>query len=618
MTKAGSMRPAIEYRIWRAAFVLGAIAVLAMAIPYAILGEDAIFVYHDQLDGEVIAYLLQARHLFGGGTLPEFLGGADKTALTPPAPAAVLLYRWLPGHVALAMMQVLSSFVGYLGMFLLLREMMKAATADGVPAARGSRVETLYALAAAFIPCVVGVLYAYLPFLPVYGLSQYGLPMLLWCFLRLGKERGAGRIFYYVYGIFYALNSSLVLCGYAVLGGMLLAILWNCFGAHRAESGRASARRQLLLWGLLLITYLVENATLLWQMFFGATTSHKAEVLLQGTDFLKSLLTNLTEGGQHSEGLQASFLIGILLVWVLQVIRRWCGGIRDNDMRGKWLTTALTMNLLLALFAALWDSSACVALRSHLGALGAFQANRVLWLMPCLWYLALGLSLQQVLAWIQEARRGARLHRTGSYVLAALLIAMTALTSVRVLLASNAKPNIQRLRNADYAALSFHDYYATDLMPLVEEIINERTGEERSAYRVASLGIDPAAALYYGFYCLDGYSNNYSLAYKHAFREIIAPELDKSDYIRESYDNWGNRVYLYSAESPGYYTIGKGGFVFLDYDIDTEAFTALGGRYLLSAAYILNPEETGLALLVPEPIQTQDSYYQLYLYEVVD
>ena len=58
-------------------FLLGALAVLAMGIPYLILGKDAIFVYHDQLDGEVIAYLLQARHLWdGSGILPEFMNGA--------------------------------------------------------------------------------------------------------------------------------------------------------------------------------------------------------------------------------------------------------------------------------------------------------------------------------------------------------------------------------------------------------------------------------------------------------------------------------------------------------------------------------------------------------------
>ena len=44
-------------QIW---FFLGILAVLVMGIPYIILGQNAIFVYHDQLDGEVIAYLLKA------------------------------------------------------------------------------------------------------------------------------------------------------------------------------------------------------------------------------------------------------------------------------------------------------------------------------------------------------------------------------------------------------------------------------------------------------------------------------------------------------------------------------------------------------------------------------
>ena len=81
----------------KAWFFLGALAVFFMGVPYLVLGKDSVFVYHDQLDGEVIAYLLQARHLWdGSGVLPEFMNGAAKTALTMPAPACVLLYRWLP------------------------------------------------------------------------------------------------------------------------------------------------------------------------------------------------------------------------------------------------------------------------------------------------------------------------------------------------------------------------------------------------------------------------------------------------------------------------------------------------------------------------------------------
>ena len=91
----------------KAWFFLGALAVFFMGVPYLVLGKDSVFVYHDQLDGEVIAYLLQARHLWdGSGVLPEFMNGAAKTALTMPAPACVLLYRWLPAELALACMQV--------------------------------------------------------------------------------------------------------------------------------------------------------------------------------------------------------------------------------------------------------------------------------------------------------------------------------------------------------------------------------------------------------------------------------------------------------------------------------------------------------------------------------
>ncbi|MBO5281674.1 MAG: hypothetical protein J6B43_00890, partial [Lachnospiraceae bacterium] len=62
-----------------------------------------------------------------------------------------------------------------------------------------------------------------------------------------------------------------------------------------------------------------------------------------------------------------------------------------------------------------------------------------------------------------------------------------------------------------------------------------------------SLGITPAAALYNGFYCLDGYSNLYPLEYKHEFREIIARELEKSEGVRVYFDAWGNRCYLFNG-----------------------------------------------------------------------
>lgn len=138
----------------KAWFFLGALAVFFMGVPYLVLGKDSVFVYHDQLDGEVIAYLLQARHLWdGSGVLPEFMNGAAKTALTMPAPACVLLYRWLPAELALACMQVAGSFAGYLGMFCLLG--WAGETSETLRRRKGL---------VGFIAMLTGCMYAYLPF----------------------------------------------------------------------------------------------------------------------------------------------------------------------------------------------------------------------------------------------------------------------------------------------------------------------------------------------------------------------------------------------------------------------------------------------------------------------
>ena len=82
------------------------------------------------------------------------------------------------------------------------------------------------------------------------------------------------------------------------------------------------------------------------------------------------------------------------------------------------------------------------------------------------------------------------------------------------------------------------------------------------------------------------------------------------------YDGWGNRCYLFSAEIPGYVTVEKNGFFFQDYCLDTKALYEMGGRYLLSAAYILNAEELGLSLMNETPFETPDSYYRIFVYSV--
>lgn len=584
--------------IW---FCAGIVAVTCSMIPNFILGEDSIFTAHDQLDGEMIAYILQARNLFGGAWLPEFMGGMWKTALTMPAPACVLLFLGGNYFAALTAMQFAGRLAGFVGMYLLARKMT------------GTR----------WIAAAAGLLYAFLPFLPVYGLSQYGIPLLFWCVLEIREKKHL--FFCYGYIVVFALNSSLVLVGFGLLGMGGLQLLWELRGRTGTEKGKWL--RLLWAWVLLLGVYIAENVRLLAQLLGlgNGSISHKTEYVLGVKSFGEAFLRNLLKGGQHSEGYQG-LLITVVLTAVsfctLSFLLIGKGGLLPGETEHrarlagnlKCMGACLGWNVLWAMLAAFWTSSAGVAVRSSMGTLGAFQLDRVLWISPCLWYLAAA-SGAEILLVFWKGSRGSRIrYFPGICMIIVSLVA--GMTGVGILLAGDVKSNFQKLRNPDYPLLSYRDYYAIGVMEQVRDFLEEETGKSQEEYRVVSLGIDPAAALYHGFYCLDGYSNNYSLEYKHRFRRIIAPELDKNDYIRAYFDEWGNRCYLFSAECPGYYTIEKNGFYFQQYQPDTEALRKMGCDYLLSAACIQNASEEGLRLMNEIPFETENSYYHIYVYEI--
>lgn len=605
-------------KINRIFFTIGLVIICILLVPWMILGENGVVTYHDQLDGEMIAYILQAKHLFDGDILPEFMNGAAKTALTPPAPASVLLFVGGNYEGALFIMQLLGSLVGYLGMFLLVKEVTGRS----------------------FAAMVAGGLYGALPFLPVYGFSQYGVPMLLWCVLQLKQGRRTWLCM--VYGLVFALNSSLALVGFAVLAVLGLWFVAEAAGNRVAckkadqQSGKLQNRgkrsclwRLWVLWLVLFTGYLMTNLPLIKQILGvgEVMTSHKTEYVLAAEGFVSGWISGLLYGGQHSQDYHLSLLVAGLAVVIISVIVKVQTDEAKRIRRG--VLWAVACNVLLAGVAAFWNCGVGVMLRENLGALGAFQVDRFLWLSPCLWYLCGGCCVALAIEMANPSDRAdtygkdeqpadalQRRWKAGAGVCGLLLLIGLSISALQIVKNSDFKSNIQKLRNPEYAAMSYGDYYAIGVYDQVVDFMAEYTGLKQPEYRVVSLGIDPAAALYHGFYCLDGYSNNYALEYKHAFREVIAPALQESEYLRDYYDDWGNRCYVFGSECPGYYTIEKNGFYFSHLELDAKALKNMGGSYLFSAAYIANAEELGLALLRKEPFETDESYYRIYVYEV--
>ncbi len=169
----------------------------------------------------------------------------------------------------------------------------------------------------------------------------------------------------------------------------------------------------------------------------------------------------------------------------------------------------------------------------------------------------------------------------------------------------------QLIKPANSNAVTWERFYNEEVYAAIDAYI----GRDKETYRCLSLGVDPAAALYNGFFCLDGYSNNYDVNYKHQFRKIMEDELAKSEYLRGYFDNWGNRCYLFAAQLAGNHYIGKNsGLVLEDFSMDVNQAKEMGCEYLFSGLEILNAEKIGLEFL--DCFETENSYYKIWLYRL--
>lgn len=168
----------------------GLAAVCVFCAVYWLAGGNAVYIAHDQYDGDMMNYILHARHLTSA-TVPEYMGGLDKTFLALGAPLFLPLYALLPPLWAFCAHTTLVALLGYTGMALWCGALTRKP----------------------WIACVVGVAFATLPFYTVYGLSVMGQPLLFWLFWRIARR--ARPVWELVCVTLFAASSSLIFIGFA-------------------------------------------------------------------------------------------------------------------------------------------------------------------------------------------------------------------------------------------------------------------------------------------------------------------------------------------------------------------------------------------------------------------
>ncbi len=555
----------IEKKERRAIWI--AIFLLALYLsPLYILGENAHIRVHDNLDSNIAWYkvLTRSGELFGplNATIPQIINGLPRNAFGTEFSGIVWLHALFPSMVAYALSQTITRVFAFLGMYLLLkRHFVK-------------EKETY------LIRVGVALAFALTPFWPSGMLSTLGMPLALWAFLNIRQRQASWKEwlvlallpFYasFVLGFFFFLTAMALLW----LRDVIVKKQWNLqFFASIA---------------FMTAVFLAIEYRLVYSLLFGKEPTSRNEFMSSKLGFwhtIRLVFKNYLLGHTHVMTLHTFIILPVLFIafWFVMKNQDW-----KTEKRFVFL---FVLNFVLSVWYAFWFYKGWQPLKEKISLLNTFNFARFHFLRPLVIYLDFAIAL-----WILW-QKGEKWKR---FVVVSLALQILLLGGFN-----------EEIRYRIMGTPSFKEFYAEHLFKEIKDYI----GKPQSSYRVASIGLHPAIAQYNGFYTLDTYNNFYPLSYKHEFRKIIAKELDKSPELKDYFDHWGNRVYIFSAELGKHYGFRKTSHKKIHHlEINTAVFKKMGGRYIFSSVPIMNAKENGLEFM--RSFEDSESVWKIYLYKV--
>ena len=147
---------------------LGLIIAAIFFLPYFILGKGCIFEINDQLDESIMNYILPARHFLDGSNVyPEMLGGVNASGMQPSAILFLPLYILYSPRIAFLLQYIICFLIAFAGMYLLVKESTQSS----------------------ILAVIAGSCFCVLPLYPIYGLTEFGIPLVIYAFLCFWKRK---------------------------------------------------------------------------------------------------------------------------------------------------------------------------------------------------------------------------------------------------------------------------------------------------------------------------------------------------------------------------------------------------------------------------------------------
>lgn len=593
---------------------IGLLVTLAVVMPYIIMGENSYLVVHDQLDDNFPETVVRADRYFShmNSNDPYYVDGTDSVGVFPMRIIYKALYAVFAPFTAYVLNYAFIIYVGFIGMYLFM---------DMLLGEKGF----LFSLISASLICFVRL---YQDF----GLSSLGIPLLIWAFLSLRENKHI--IAAYVSIVLYVLESTLVLSGYFCVGITLLWLLTELLiRKNRPIKSFIKEHRHFVISILgMAALYCLLNYPTFIKVFIGGSsgTAQRATQTISEMSFREALKAGFMifcDGQYHASSLH-SLIMKCSVVIIIVLFAFW-KVFEKKQKRLLILSVSLFgIALFIGAFYGVFRLGFVVAIRRKLGALGTFQFDRLYCLYPFIWFSVFGILLSLTSSLICRVpnifeKKGEKvtLAQRGFFtVLACILCIVFGVNIALSMLKQNPemKQNISNCRlvmsgiQADLSGATFRNFYAEDTFAEIKSYI----GKPTDSYRVVSFGMYPSIAYYNGFSCCDGYTPTYTLEYKAQFRKVIAGELEKDESIKEYFDGWGSRCYVFSAElGKNYlYTKNQGIRSVTELSIDANALAELGCEYIISAVEIENADMLGITF--EKTFDDSDGIWQIYLYKV--
>lgn len=558
------------YRKFSLSFwVVGFLWSIVFWLPYIILGTDAYIRIHDTLEGELVwLHILRQsgnmHSLSNDIVLSHLMGGLPRNIL----PSGYTLIANLVNIFGMINGYILGQFlfrcIGYISFYYFVKKYL--------------RIEHLSEWTIVLASSILMIMSFFTPF----GLSVVGLGIIAIAIARL----------YYQEQIFYTIILFFLFpfCSSIVWSGLGIIIFMGIYIAYLFLNGK-----NIVHWVIGISAFVLGNILANLQM-------------IQGMFFLKNF-TSHREAYQHyieppsvwtslgefmsiffSTHYHISIFVTLLILAVFLIA--YFGIQKSKFMRSIFLSI---------LFICIWQGiyNFFEYATQSISLIQSFRFNRFGFILPFLWLVLLILSLNTL-------AKNQLLKKTIYPILFSQLI-------ILMIANDELQHNYKKLFGITDTFPSYQEYLAIDQFEKIKSIL-----PSNDSTKLISLGLSPTIAQYHGYATLDGLFSVYSLDYKLRFRKIISNELKKNTEIRNRFDYWGNRCYLY-ADELGVVNVqncqsAKNTKKLKNLDIDVAQIRRLGGKHILSACEIQNASRLGISLT--NKLGTEDNFWTIYIYKL--